>query len=537
MPDFAELHFLRPDWLWVMPAALALWLVIRLRGDSTRRWRKVIAPHLLPHLTVGAGDRWRFRPIHLVVAMLVLGSLAIAGPTWEREASPFTEDTAPLVIALDVSRSMNAVDVQPTRLERAKQKVRDLLALRSGARTALIAYAGTAHAVLPLCDDPTVFETYLAALETELMPVKGKKPVAALTLAEDLLADEPTAGSILFLTDGIAEEHAPVFADHARGSEDEVLVLALGTREGGPVRAGESGFETDSAGRRLVASLDVAGLEALTAAGAFVAGSTVDDADVGRLQRRIQSHLRQVQQQDQTARWKDRGYWLVAPVAFLCLLWFRRGWTVRWSAVALALVVSGGCSPSGGGGDLRFADLWWTPDQQGRRLFESGEHALAAERFEDPMWTGAAHYRAGAWESAVDSFSRVTTAEGAFNLGNAYTMLSRWEEAVAAYDAAIAERPDWAEAIANRDAVLAMIPQQLELPEEEQGSGEPSLDPDEIRFDEKGKQGKVGQIERAQLTDEQLAEMWLRRLQTSPGDYLRQRFAVEAAMADSETPP
>ena len=535
MPDFAELHFLRPDWLWVVPAALLLWLVIRLRTDSVRQWRKVIAPHLLPHLTVGAGDRWRFRPIHLVVAVLVLGSLAVAGPTWEREASPFAEDTAPLVIALDVSRSMNAVDVQPTRLERAKQKVRDLLELRSGARTALIAYAGSAHAVLPLCDDPTVFETYLAAVETGLMPVKGKDPLAALELAEDLLADEPTAGSILFLTDGIAEEHASAFADHAGRSDDEVLVLAVGTREGGPVRASEGGFETDSAGRRLVASLDVPGLEAMRAGGAFVAGVTVDDADVGRVQRRIQSHLQQVQQQDETARWKDRGYWLVGPVAFLCLLWFRRGWTVRWSAVVLALVVSTGCSSSDGERDPRFADLWWTPDQQGRRLFERGEYSLAGERFADPMWAGTAHYRAGAWDSAVDSFSRVATAEGAFNLGNAYAQLSSWEEAVAAYDAAIAERPGWAEAIANRDAVLAMIPQQLELPEEEQGSGEPTFDPDEIRFDEKGKQGKVGEIERAQLSDEQIAEMWLRRLQTSPGDYLRQRFAVEAAMAESET--
>jgi Ca-activated chloride channel family protein len=536
MPDFAELHFLRPDWLWVVPAALLLWLVIHLRSDSTRRWRKVIAPHLLPHLTVGAGDRWRFRPIHLVVAVLVLGSLAAAGPTWEREASPFAEDTAPLVIALDVSRSMNAVDVQPTRLERAKQKVRDLLELRSGARTALIAYAGSAHAVLPLCDDPTVFETYLAAVETGLMPVKGKDPLAALELAEDLLADEPTAGSILFLTDGIAEEHASAFADHAGRSDDEVLVLAVGTREGGPVRASEGGFETDSAGRRLVASLDVPGLEAISAGGAFVAGVTVDDTDVGRVQRRIQSHLQQVQQQDETARWKDRGYWLVGPLAFLCLLWFRKGWTVRWGVVVLALVVSAGCGPSGSG-DLRFADLFWTPDQQGRRHFERGEHALAAERFDNPMWVGAAHYRAGDYQLAVDSFSRVTSAEGAFNLGNAYAMLSRYEEALAAYEAAVAERPDWTEAVENRDAVLAMIPQQLELPEEEQGSGEPSLDPDEIRFDEKGKQGKVGQIERAQLTDEQLAEMWLRRLQTSPGDYLRQRFAVEAAMADSETAP
>ena len=123
---------------------------------------------------------------------------------------------------------MNAVDVQPTRLERAKQKVRDLLALRAGARSALVAYAGSAHTVLPLCDDPSVFETFLAALDSDVMPVRGKAPARALALAEKLLADEPAPGSILFLTDGIAEEHAPAFAEHAQRSDDEVLVLAVG---------------------------------------------------------------------------------------------------------------------------------------------------------------------------------------------------------------------------------------------------------------------------------------------------------------------
>lgn len=537
MPDpgtFAEFHFLRPLWLLTLVPALLLWLVVGLRGNVERQWRKVIAPHLLDHLRVGTGDRWRFRPLHLVVLVLILGAVGLAGPTWEREISPLAEDTAPLVIALDVSNSMNAVDVQPTRLERAKQKARDVLALRTGARSALIAYAGSAHTVLPLCDDPTVFETFLAALETDVMPLKGKNPAEALAVAERLLADEPTPGSILFLTDGIATEHTAAFAEHSRRSEDEVLVLAVGTREGGPLRKGESGFQTDSAGRRVVATLDLDGLQALeSGAGTFVAGVTVDDADVKRIQRQVQSHLREVQQQDQTARWKDQGYWMVLPVALLGLLWFRRGWTVRWSSAVLVLSFLTGCG-SPARDDLRFVDLWLTADQQGRRHFDRGEYVEAAAAFEDPMWQGAAHYRNGDYEHAAEAFGRSTTAEASFNLGNAYVMAGRYEEALAGYEAALADRPDWPEAIANRDAVRALLERPMELPEEEQASGEPSFDPDEITFDEKGKQGQLGQIEVEQLNDDQLAEMWLRRLQTSPADFMRQRFAVEAAMNDSE---
>ena len=138
----------------------------------------LIAPHLLEHLRVDAADRFRVRPIHLTSLAMLLGTLAVAGPTWDRELSPFAEDTAPLVIVLDVSQSMNAVDVQPTRLERAKQKVRDLLELRPGARTALVAYSGSAHTVLPLSDDATMFEAFLDGLDTDVMPRPGDEPGA-----------------------------------------------------------------------------------------------------------------------------------------------------------------------------------------------------------------------------------------------------------------------------------------------------------------------------------------------------------------------
>ena len=153
------------------------------------------------------------------------------------------------------------------------------------------------------------------------------------------------------------------------------------------------------------------------------------------------------------------------------------------------------------------------------------------------MWKGAAHYRGGDFEQAADRFARLATAEASFNLGNAYVMLGRYEEALAGYQAALADRPAWAEAIDNRDAVSALLAQQQEPPEEDQESGDPSFDPDEIKFDDKAEKGKTGEIEMSQLTDEQLAEMWLRRLQTSPAGFLRQRFAMEAAEDDPEAAP
>jgi Ca-activated chloride channel family protein len=527
-------HFLRPAWLWgLFPTALLLLFLSR-RLDPRRRWARVIAPHLLDHLTIEPGRRVRMRPIHLVTAVAALACLGAAGPTWQREVSPFAEDTAPLVIVLELSQSMDAIDVQPTRAERAKQKIRDLLALRTGARTALIAYAGSAHTVLPLSNDAAMFEAFLDGLSTSIMPVPGDDPVGALALADSVLARDSVPGSILFVTDGIAAEAAPAFARHQSNSRDALLVLAIGTSAGGPIRTGENQFATDDSGRRVVAVLDRAGLDALgSATSAFVAGATVDARDVERIQRRIQSNLRQVQQDDPAARWNDAGYYLLYPIVLLALLWFRRGWTVRWSAVAVVMAL-GGCAPGSEAGGFQsgrpFVDLWLTPDQQGRRLYEAARYGDAAERFEDPAWRATALFRAGEFGAAIDAWALADGPEADFGMGNALALTGDYPAAVEAFDRALAGRPGWPEARENRAYVASMIPPP---PEDEPPSGEgappPNLGADSVAFDNEEQRGERGEVRQGLVSDDQLAELWLRRLQTSPGDFLRRRFLIEEA--------
>ncbi len=532
MPDLSAFHFLRPEWLLGVAAAIALAFLVRSASSLERQWRGVIAPHLLAHLKIGAGGRVRMRPVDAVAATLVLASIGLAGPTWQREETPFSEDTSPLVLALQLSQTMDAIDVAPTRLERAKQKVRDLLERRRGARTGLLVYAGSAHVVLPLTDDPSVLETFVTELATDLMPVAGNEPVQALKVAETMLEKEDTPGTILFFTDGVPAEAAGAFAAHGDRTRDAVMALAFGTTEGAPIRLPDDRFATNASGRRIVARLDREGLEALSdRAGVWVASATVDQADIARIDRRMERHLRSAREDDPGARWSDVGYWLGWPAALLTLLWFRKGWSVRWGTAILVWgLLSIGAPVSAEGAELRFADLWLTPDQQGRYWMEQGDPLKAAERFDDPLWKGVAFYRAGDWENAILQFARVDTAEGWFNLGNAYAKSGSHEEAIKAYDEALARRPGWIEAEENRALVVALIPPPEPESDEEQ-QGDPHFKPDEVKFDDKGKKGKEGEIEQEMLTDEQKAEMWLKRLQVTPADFLRRKFAAQAAEA------
>ena len=518
MPGLSELHLLRPEWLWLaVPAALVVWLVGR-SEDPLRPLRGHVAPHLLEHLIAGRERGFGLRPSQLAGLFLLVATLALAGPAWRRERPPFARDKASLVVALDLSRGMDAIDVSPTRLERAKQKLRDLLALREGARSGLVVYAGTAHVVLPPTEDTAILTTYLEALSPRLMPAAGKDAPAALALAESLLAREPVPGTILFVTDGISTEQAAAFAAHHRASANQVVALGVGTSEGGPIRDGR-GFVSEG-GEPVVARLDREGLMAVAReADALVATATLDDSDVKRIQRAVQAHMESAAQKDEGERYLDSGWYLVPLLALAAGFWFRRGWTVRWAA---ALFVAAFLEAPAEAADWSVADLFATRDQQGRRYFERGDFKSAAERFEDPHWKGVACYRAGDFACAIDALARVDTPEAWYDLGNAYARTGELKLALAAYDKALARRPGFPDAKANRDLVASKIPSETRDPEPQ--GREPSQKADEVKVD----------VEH--LTDEQIAQMWLRGVQTSPAEFLRLKFAAQARDAKAGPP-
>lgn len=546
------LHFLRPAWLAaLLPVALLVWMQARV-DDPLKRFGGLIAPHLLEHLVVKPGGGGsRFRPLHLIAGMLVVSIVATAGPTWRRQPSPFAADTAPVMVALDLSQAMDAIDLAPSRLERAKQKVRDLLDGRPGAKTGLVAYAGSAHLVLPPTEDAAILTTFLDALSTSLMPLPGSDAATATDRALASLERQDVPGTVILVASTI-DTDLEAMSTRLRGSPHQLLVLAVGTEAGGPIRRGDDDFVVEG-GQRVLSRLDPAEFDALSdAAGAYVTRATVDDTDVRRLLRRTRNHLESALESDSTQEWEDSGYWLAWPVVLLGLFWFRRGWTVRWDQtlaaglLTLMLVLPAGPplgaqdEPSTGeaAGTVTgvpttswWADLWWTRDQQARRRFEQQQFAEAALLFEEPRWRGVAAYRAGNWDLAITAFAGLTDADGSFNLGNAYLRKGEYELAIAAYDQALLERPGWDAATTNRELALTLIPPE---PEQAEGEGDPSFSADQIEFDLEEDQGEEGEVTMTAFSDEQVADMWLRQLTTSPAGFLRTKFAIQAARASDD---
>ena len=535
LPDASALeyfHFLRPAWALAFIPLLAINWGQRRRQSSRDMFGGIIAPHLLEHLRLSRFDSRWINPGTVGGVMMILLIIILMGPSWRQQPSPLSQDEAALVILLDVSSSMQQRDVQPSRLRRAKQKIADLLALRPDKKAALIVYAGTAHTVLTLTADQEILNQYLAAITPAIMPRAGKFPEYSLPLVDDALRETGAAATVVLFSDGLGADSKRAFSEYFADRPHQLLVVGIGTE------GNEEGL----------APLERKSLKELAAdTGGHYQDLTVDDGDVRRINRRINSHY--VVVEDSALPWLDSGYPLVFVCLALFLMWFRKGWTLTWAWLLLPLALGSAPAPvyaqeeapsenSNQPGSHWFADLWMTDDQQGRLLMQMGHYREAAGRFANPMWKGMAYYYAEEFMLAAEYFSRSDSDDALFNEANARAHARDYVRAANRYDRLLARNPDYPGAAGNRQRVQDLIDEINRLSESQQQeagvSGEdkelggddaiPAQGADEISWE----QGGITQLSAEDiLQDPATADMWLRSVQQDPSNFLAIKFSMQ----------
>ncbi len=492
-------HFIRPWWLITVPLAALLWWRVRPKADQQAALTKGFPAHLAKALTVGGQGRQRFYPIDGVAAFLVLLALAAAGPTWGRLPNPLLAQTAPLAVAIKVTPSMEANDIQPTRLDRAQFKILDLVARRAGAETALIAYAGTAHRVAPLTTDPNILRSYMQGLSPEVMPKDGADAAAALTKAVAELERTQTPGAILFVLDDFTPADSAAFANEADARPPVVFFV--------------------------IAPDSVALPQLETVPNASTVRLSADDSDLDRIERRILSAYREALLDDETQTWNDRGWLLAWSAALLLLLWFRKGWTMRW-VVLIGLVV-GLNTPHAARADS-WKSWFWTPDQQGRLAFDDKDFKAAADLFQDPQWRAYAQFKDGQYEAAAESYAAMEGADAAFGEGMARLRNRQYRPGMRAFERALELQPDFDAARHNLEVATAMVKLVEETQAQSDTGEEAGIGADEIVFDNESGMGAETQIESEKEGGGlQTADEWMRSVDTDVGDFLKSRFLIE----------
>lgn len=322
MDMLSHFHFLRPWWLLAFIPALGLLLFHHRNKRKNNPLTATFAPHLLPYLLVDDHSQSRLQPHLLLLLFWFITVLALSGPSWRQEPSPFAEDQASLVIVLKVTPSMTAKDIQPSRQERSVHKIHDLLEMRPGAKTALIAYSGSAHQVMPLTRDSSIITSFAAELSPAIMPKEGDDLPQALAMATAILEKEGTGGSILLITDSIGSELHPSLETLA-GSTNlfPVNILAVASPPGTPIPANSPDAP----------ALDMKTLEqAISIIHGSLTLVTTDTSDINGINRNIVRSHTATLMPGEDKRWKDGGYLLVPILVLLALCWCRRGFFVRW---------------------------------------------------------------------------------------------------------------------------------------------------------------------------------------------------------------
>ncbi len=583
----AEFHFLRPWWLLIIPITIAVvWMLARARSAGGS-WQRIVDPALqrfvLARPEVLGAQRW---PVLVSLAVGIAAALALAGPTWERLPVPAYRSNDAVVVALDLSRSMDATDVVPSRLARAKLKLLSLFERRPGGEVALVVFSAHAFTVTPLTDDERTVSSLVSSLFTDIMPSQGSYVAAGLEKAATLLRQAGLgSGDILLISDADVGDEALVMARDLRGEGIRVNVLAVGTEEGAPIPEPDGGFVTDRAGQVVVPTLNVNGLRRLAqSGGGRFAQLSADDSDLETLfpNRPAGAGVSAADDgEDYEADvWSDQGIWFAVLLLPLLAIAFRRGWVC---VVVFASFIH--VEPAEA---LEWMDLWKRPDQRGIDALEQNDPAAAAALFEDPQWRGAAQYRAGEYSASAATLSAQSNVAGLYNRGNALARAGELQAAIDSYDQTLSIDPDHEDARYNRDLVQELLDQNQEEQQQQQdqeqsesGEGEQNSDDsgsNESEGDSEGEQEQAGdnssdsssqrsesesnesseqqsdeseQASAEQMADasepqeselpegefqpedieewasDQAAEQWLRRVPQDPGGLLRRKFLYQ----------
>jgi len=498
----AEMHFLRPWVLLLLPVVWLGWYLLR-RLSSTDAWQQLLAPHLYRQLLAQQStqpqQRW------LVPLMLLLGVLAGAGPSWQKLPQPAFQLKRATVLVLDMSMSMRATDIKPNRVTQARFKALDFAREQLEGEMALLAFAGDAYVISPLTPDHNNIGLLVPDLKPEIMPAQGSDFAGALKMADQLLQQAGyVRGDIVFFTDGFDSQQFMQIRDTLNGFAHRVSVLAFGTNDGAPIQLENGELLKDARGSIVLPKVPLSQLkEIATLTGGVFAASTFDDSDVQKLLALPALNISDSAEQTlmQGDQWQDAGVYL-CYLLLLLALWYLR--SPQLLLVPLLLLVwpqavpaeqvtdtAGKTTPDSSAAPYGWQDLWQSKTAQAKQAYDNGDYGRARQQFSDPLWQGNAAYRAGDYAAAAQLYQQDQSGAGKFNLGNSLAMQQQYQQALAAYQQAQQQQPDLAGVKENIALMQKMLEQQQQS--EQQQNGDPQQQDSEQNDAEQQNQSEQNQ--------------------------------------------
>ena len=315
-------------YLWLLlliPVVILLYLVFRIWQKRARS--RFAQPVLLSFL---APNRSSFKPfLKLLLILVVLASLVLAlvNPKVGSQLETVKREGVDIVFAVDVSKSMEAEDIAPNRLEKSKQLVRQIIGNLGSDRVGIIAYAGSAFPQLPITTDYGSAKMFLESLNTDMLSSQGTAIGDAIDLATGFFDDNQQTNRVMFiLSDG--EDHEGNAEDMARQAADagiQIYTIGVGTAKGGPIPIKRNGvvqnYKKNNQGETVVTKLDS---EILKEIAEETNGEYIDGTATSEVTEKVQEALQNIEKTEfeakQFADYKSQFQWFVGLAILLLLL-------------------------------------------------------------------------------------------------------------------------------------------------------------------------------------------------------------------------
>jgi Ca-activated chloride channel family protein len=488
LPD--QFHFAQSVWFWgllVIPVILVLYWLLYMYNARLALLDRFADPHLLPHLLKQGHRRGKLirLPLFLGAMAWICGIIAMAGPRWNYTDVQAFEAEQDVVILLDLSSSMNAQDIKPSRMARARQEIEDFLNMSEGKSVGLVAFAAVPHMVSPLTDDTATLRNLLPELDPSLVTLKGDRLKPAIEMAARMLSSEAgNSKSILIISNGNFDEGDIAGLVRAGGGA-AIYTMGIGTAEGAPVPDEKGDWLKDDTGKIQLSRLQADKLQALASAGHgsyFTADYT--DNDTRSILSRMQGAIVQETKGKVTRMWEERFYIPAFFLALLILPLFRRGYAFP---IILFFVLTGS-SLSASASSL--SDFFLNQGQQGQILYDKGDYKGAMQAFDTPYRRGIAAYKAGQYDQAAKSFSQVQDPKvklsAQYNLGNAQMMQNQPERAISNYESVLKQDPTHTGAKHNLEIAKKLLQEQNQQQQQQQQQQNQSGHQDQQKQDNTG---------------------------------------------------
>lgn len=460
--NFDQFHFLRPELLWAFIPMLVMIIIAIISNRRADKWKQIIAPSLHKFMFTKSSKSSMVLPIAIYTLILSLSIIAISGPTWYKVKMPKAKNEATLTIAIDLSLSMLGTDIQPNRLERAKFKIMDLLQEDPLVDISLIGFSGTAHLIVPFCDDYSIIEHHLKSLSPGIMPLQGTDISTMLSIVDSTMSHIIAPSRILLITDVIDQDDAILIEEYAKNSIHTLELFPFSTSAGSSIQKNSRGdLIKDHDGYPVISNQDLSILNSLKSSRNIIVNYlTLDKSDIKLIAERSRDNLYiQEDKQKEDDEWMDMGAILLIIIMPLLLLWFRKGWMVQ----LLVIFSLTSCN------NPKWIDLWNSKDYQAQKLYDQGQFTEAADLYQSNIHKGVALFRSGNYDAAAFAFEQDSSSISLYNLSLSYTKLGRYDDALKAVEQAIASDPTNQEfkEMLNQTEQLIMVVDSLNINNEE----------------------------------------------------------------------